>query len=373
MEYLSCFSGIGGLEVPGLKPSLCEIDPNCRSVLKKTYPKSKIYEDINEIEALKFNLICGGWPCQDISVAGKQRGLSGENSGLFYRFLEIAKIGNASTLVAENVPNLLKLQGGEVFREVLRLIYEAGFSHISWRSLNARWFQLPHHRNRIFLVASKNRDVCLSLLRPLPLQKREVTRSSSAGFYWTAGTHSLNYSVGYVPTLKIGSSVGIPSPPAVHYGDVVRPLSWQEAIKLQGFSPEFFLDLKPGDILKMAGNAVAKPVGAFVMSGVVSGERNFEPDFKKRQSDWLIGGVDEEIPINGYFDGAIHEPYLEKAKFGSCDLDSFLDFQSNQRLSIRAASGLLQRLDKSGIPCPEKLVKDLLSIRDQGVLGGVDG
>ena len=99
MDYLSCFSGIGGLEASDFTPTLCEIDKSCRIVLSRAYPNAIIYNDINSIDELKVELVCGGWPCQDISVAGNQKGLQGENSGLFYRFLDLARKGGADTLV----------------------------------------------------------------------------------------------------------------------------------------------------------------------------------------------------------------------------------------------------------------------------------
>ena len=359
MEYLSCFSGIGGLEATGVNPTFCEIDPDCREVLSRTHPNSIIHNDINNLEAKKFEIICGGWPCQDISVAGKQKGLKGKNSGLFYKFLDIAKRAGSKSLVAENVPNLLRLENGAVFKEVLRSLHTAGFKHISWRLLNARHFGLPHHRNRVFIIASKSQETAFTLFRPTPDKNYTANSHNVAGFYWTAGTHALNYSEGYVPTLKIGSSIGIASPPAVHYDNVVRQISWNEALKLQGFDPYYFADIKPTAIFKMAGNAVAKPVGKFVMDGVFEDKFHNEIKFQQIQSNWLDDGLGEAIPQSGYYDGKIHSPILKVVKNKSADLQKFLDLSSSNRLSHRAASGLLKRLSKSQTYCPSKLLEDL--------------
>ena len=362
MDYLSCFSGIGGLEAKGLNPILCETDLHCREVLARQYPNAKIYNDIFDIRQLKFDLICGGWPCQDISVAGNQKGLKGSNSKLFYQFVQLAVKGNATTLVAENVSNLIRMDQGDVFREVLRCLFESGYKHIAWRMLNARSFGLPHHRNRIFLIASKEMDLAFSIFRTLPCYGVEKKKSIAAGFYWTAGTHALNYSIGYVPTLKIGSTLGIPSPPAVHYGDVVRQLSSVEAIKLQGFEPTVFEKIRASEVFKMTGNAVARPVGEFIMSGVIEKKLSNELKFKEIQSNWLSDGLDEQIPLVGYFDGKIHEPYINNLPPQSSNLDEFIELDNRSRLSSRAASGLLNRLERSGTHCPKELMAELLSI-----------
>lgn len=359
MEYLSCFSGIGGLEATDSNPTFIEIDPDCRSVLARTHPNAKIQNDINNWKPQKFETICGGWPCQDISVAGKQKGLKGKNSGLFYKFLDIATSAGSKNLVAENVPNLLRMENGEVFKEVLRSLHNSGFKHISWRLINARDFGLPHHRNRVFIIASKSRDAAFTLFRQAPRHKHTSETSNVAGFYWTAGTHALNYSEGYIPTLKIGSSIGIPSPPAVHYDNVVRPISWQEALKLQGFDHDHFEGIKPTSIFKMAGNAVAKPVGNFVMDGLAKNILPGTIKFQEIQANWLDDGLGEAIPKAGYYDGIIHSPILKKEQNQSVDLENFLDLSSSARLSYRAASGLLKRLTKSGTYCPPNLLDDL--------------
>ncbi len=365
-DYLSCFSGIGGLEITSSNPILCEIDSNCRKILTRQFPNSRIIEDIHDVCDLSFDLITGGWPCQDISVAGRKRGLEGKNSGLFYRFIEIAKQGGAKTIVAENVTNLLRMENGAVFREVLKTIFDQGYEHIAWRTLNARSFGLPHHRNRVFIIASKSQDVAFTLFRPLPSIEQSSSPSKTAGFYWTAGTHALNYSKGYIPTLKVGSSINIPSPPAIHFDSVVRQLSCDEALRLQGFEPDLFSDLNKSAIYQMAGNAVSKPVGSFVMSGVSGNIKHQTVNFREIQSSLFFSGLDEGIPKDGYFDGKIHIPSLAKEGRKSSCLDSYIDFELSDRLSRRAAEGLLARLNKSGVSCPENLKQDLKTIVSVG-------
>mgnify|MGYP001440023019 CR=1 FL=1 len=90
-------------------------------------------EKLNEVlenydyEIIKCNVVVGGWPCQDISIAGKGKGLRGENSKMFYDMVNYAKNASAHTIIAENVPNLLKLDSGSVFREVINEFVKLNF------------------------------------------------------------------------------------------------------------------------------------------------------------------------------------------------------------------------------------------------------
>jgi DNA (cytosine-5)-methyltransferase 1 len=370
MEYLSCFSGIGGLEGTNPPIAFCEIDSECQKILIKRFPNSKIYDDINILHGSNCDVVTGGWPCQDISIAGKQKGLSGENSGLFYSLVRVAVESSAHTIIAENVPNLLKLEQGEVFKEVLREFSLNGYKYISWRTLNAREFGLPHNRNRVFMIASKLRNNCMSVFRPLPDLVQNVKSKIVAGFYWTAGTQSICYSIGYVPTIKVGSSLSIPSPPAIHFGNTVRQLSPSEALSLQGFDSTLFEGIKKSTIYRMAGNAVARPLGRFVVDGVLNEIRHNEKNILPKQLEMFNGfnSVDSsresnKIPLNGYFEkGILQQVKVKKPQKLASNLDDFIDLEDFQPLSIRAATGLLRRLERSGQSCPVELKIQLETI-----------
>jgi len=357
MKYLSCFSGVGGLEGSAPPFAVCEIDKNCQSVLKKKYKETKIIDDVKSIKGFSVDTIVGGWPCQDLSVAGKKKGLAGENSGLFYAFTNAAIETKSRTLIAENVTNLLRLQSGKVFLEVLRELNEKGFKYISWRVLNARQFGLPHSRNRVFIIASYDKENCYSLFRETPLIKLKVAKFQADGFYWTAGSQSINYSKGYVPTIKVGSGLAIASPPAVIYRDIVRQLTTSEAIKLQGFKVSDFEGLKDNVIFKMVGNAVAVPVGRFVVDGVAKKKRPKNVEFELTQESLFDNEIDSNqlIPRVGFYDGKIHAVKLDHPAILASNLAAFLDENEKNKLSQRAAAGLLNRLRISGHNCPEKL------------------
>ena len=364
LSYISCFSGIGGLEGTVAPSHICEIDPECRKVLQSRYPNVTAVEDVKNFIGVTGDIMVGGWPCQDLSIAGRKKGLTGSNSSLFYAFLEVADNAGAHSVIAENVTNLLKMEQGRVFAEVIREFSRKGFRYIAWRTLNARNFGLPHHRNRIYFVASKHPELSLTLFREFPKFESSPT-PEIAGFYWTAGTQSICYSKGYVPTIKVGSSISIPSPPAVHFDDVARQISPREALALQGFDVSDFEGMKKkSDLYRMAGNAVAVPVGNFVVDAVLEDLR--PGDYRKERQTGLFDNEPNwaEIPETGYFEDDLWTINCAPPKSLACNLSDFIDKTDRSMLSSRAISGLLRRLDASGMKCPKTLRQLLLSIKE---------
>lgn len=349
-RYISLFSGAGGLEFPESKPEVfCELDSSCHDVLRRRFKDVDIHSDVRTLVPPRADVVVGGWPCQDISVAGKQRGLSGKNSGLFYHMPRIAKASKARIIVAENVPNLIRMGGGSMFRQVLSEFRKSGFPVVAWRVLNARQFGLPQQRKRVLMVATKDIDHVWALFRDTSFirRPRKGKAVEAAGFYTTAGSRSICYSRGYVPTLKVGSSLSIPGPPGLFYYGVVRKASMNECIRLQGFSPKAFLGVNSKDVFRMMGNAVPLPIGHFVTSGLsIKADR---PEMSP-EKEGHIG--DAGVAIGGeIFSIKIDLP----ARLAE-NLGDFIDAESEERLSQRAASGLLRRLRRSGITCPAPLV-----------------
>ncbi|MBU1483217.1 MAG: DNA (cytosine-5-)-methyltransferase [Gammaproteobacteria bacterium] len=157
----SLFSGIGGLELGLERAGLgrvvwqCESDPFARRVLAKHWPDAHRYDDIKTMglcgKIEQVEVICGGFPCQDISVAGKGAGISGERSGLFYELMRIVRLVRPRVVVLENVSALTSRGLGEVLGELA----EAGFD-AEWSSISAGAIAAPHRRERIFIVAYAN-------------------------------------------------------------------------------------------------------------------------------------------------------------------------------------------------------------------------
>jgi len=158
----SLFSGIGGLELglewAGLGPTIWQVeqDDYCRRVLARHWPDAKRYEDVRHVgrtNLVPSDIICGGFPCQDISVAGKRAGLVGARSGLFYEFARIIRELRPRYAVLENVTALLADGLGSVLSELAASGYDAEWDCVSASSVGA-----PHQRDRIFILAYPTSD-----------------------------------------------------------------------------------------------------------------------------------------------------------------------------------------------------------------------
>jgi len=154
----SLFSGIGGLELGLERAGLghvvwqCEIDSWCRQVLAKHWPEATRYEDVRSVgraNAAPVDVICGGFPCQDVSLAGKRAGLDGARSGLWFEYRRIVEELAPSVVVIENVLGL-RTSG---LRRVLADLAALGFD-AEWSDLAASDVGAPHRRRRLFIVAT---------------------------------------------------------------------------------------------------------------------------------------------------------------------------------------------------------------------------
>ena len=160
MNVLDLFSGIGGfslgLERAGFKTvAFCEIDKKCHLVLKKHWPNVPIFDDVKNLKGddinEKIEIICGGFPCQDISFAGKGAGIKGERSGLWQEFHRLIKEIKPKYAIIENV-SALRSRGLE---DVLRSLAEIGYD-AQWHCIPACAIGAPHRRDRIWIIAYPN-------------------------------------------------------------------------------------------------------------------------------------------------------------------------------------------------------------------------
>jgi DNA (cytosine-5)-methyltransferase 1 len=164
LKLLSLFAGIGGFEL-GLERSgafetvaQCEIDPFCNKVLAKHWPNVKRYGDVRELTAARLaadgiavDAICGGFPCQDISIAGPGGGLAGKRSGLWHEYARLIGEIRPQFVIVENVSELLGNGMGDVLGALASLGYDAEWDSISAADVGAR-----HKRNRVWIVAYPN-------------------------------------------------------------------------------------------------------------------------------------------------------------------------------------------------------------------------
>jgi len=156
----SLFSGIGGLEL-GLERAgmkclwQVEIDPYCQKVLRKHWPEADLHSDIRECGSASLvpvDLICGGFPCQPHSLAGKRQA-SGDERDLWGEFARVVCELRPRWVLAENVPGLLSSESGRFFGRVLRDLAALGYC-VEWESIPAAAVGAPHRRDRIFMLAN---------------------------------------------------------------------------------------------------------------------------------------------------------------------------------------------------------------------------
>ena len=164
MKVLDLFSGIGmfslGLERAGMKTvAFCENDLGCRQVLREHWPEVPIFKDVKNLTAKSLakevgktiDVICGGFPCQDISVAGKKKGLKGEKSGLWKEFKRLIEEVKPRYALVENVANL-RSRG---LAQIIKDLWEIGYMG-EWHILSARGVGAPHLRERIWIITYPN-------------------------------------------------------------------------------------------------------------------------------------------------------------------------------------------------------------------------
>tara|TARA_R100000988_G_scaffold102637_1_gene78822 strand:- start:681 stop:1601 length:921 start_codon:yes stop_codon:yes gene_type:complete len=162
MKILDLFAGIGGFSyaahnlVGGYTTTqFVEIDPYCQSVLRKNFPNIPIHDDIKTFKGKpkQFDVLTAGFPCQDLSVAGKQRGIGeGTRSGLFYEIIRLLGEIQPEFVLFENVRNLLSHENGTTFQEVLFQIAKAGYD-AEWSLISARDMGACHLRQRLWILA----------------------------------------------------------------------------------------------------------------------------------------------------------------------------------------------------------------------------
>lgn len=159
----SLFAGIGGFDLgferEGFRVAWqCEIDTNAQRILRHRFPNVELHADIRKLDAAKLHrvdVICGGFPCQDLSTGGKRAGLNGERSSLFYDAMRIVRTVRPRVVVLENVPGLLTSNNGNDFASVLREMGNGwNCSSIGWRVLDSQHFGVAQRRRRIFIVGS---------------------------------------------------------------------------------------------------------------------------------------------------------------------------------------------------------------------------
>jgi DNA (cytosine-5)-methyltransferase 1 len=156
LNVLDLFSGIGGfslgLERAGMRTvGFCEIEPYCQAVLKQHWPDVPCHDDVRTLRGSDFKnieIICGGFPCQDISVAGNQLGIEGPRSGLWKEYRRLVSEIRPRFVIVENVAALLSVGMGALLADLASIGYDA-----EWHCIPASAVGAPHLRDRVWIIA----------------------------------------------------------------------------------------------------------------------------------------------------------------------------------------------------------------------------
>ncbi|MFC8531370.1 DNA cytosine methyltransferase [Nocardia sp. NPDC057227] len=370
------FAGIGGLEL-GLSASgwqtelLCEIDPGARAVLEARFPGIPVHPDVTRLRSLPqgTELVSAGFPCQDLSQAGRTAGISGTRSGLVDEIFRLVRRRRGPRwLLLENVPFMLQLGRGAAMRHITGALDELGYTW-AYRVVDARAFGLPQRRQRVLLLASRTEDPRRVLLAEDagPLDQGDPAHDP-CGFYWTEGVRGLGWAVNAVPTLKGGSALGIASPPAVRLpaGEIVTP-GIEDGERLQGFAagwtePALTVPgFRQGHRWKLVGNAVSVRMAEWVGSRLDSTADPLPdgPELAPGQpwpsAAWGRAGRAYRAPVSTW---PVHEPY-----------EGLADYLTGSRLlSARATAGFLRRTGMGTLRFPPGFLDDVETHLDR--MGG---
>lgn len=365
LHVVGLFAGIGGIEL-GLHLSghktvlLCEVDEAAQAILRARFSREPLVGDVRDIDRLPpADLVCAGFPCQDLSQAGRTAGITGRRSGLVSEVFRLVDGRQPEWLLLENVPFMLQLDRGHAMTYLTRELTVRGYTW-AYRVVDSRAFGLPQRRKRVVLLASRVQDPRAVLFADDVGAPAEPDLSAvGCGFYWTEGIRGLGWAVDAVPTLKGGSTVGIPSAPAIRLprGEGIVVPDIRDAERLQGFLADWTLPateagMRRGVRWKLVGNAVSVPMAQWVgerlaQPGSYDGSRDRSLGAKWPHAAW--GDAQHSCAVN-VSDWPVRHPRPH-----------LLDFLQHPLapLSVRATAGFLARTRRGRLRFPPGFLEDV--------------
>jgi DNA (cytosine-5)-methyltransferase 1 len=365
-RVVGLFAGIGGVE-RGLARAghetllFCENEPAAMAVLADRFAGIELHDDVCTLERLPEDttLVVAGFPCQDLSQAGSTKGLAGARSGLVGEVFRLIEAQRTPWLLLENVPFMLQLGRGEAMNVITERLEDLGYRW-AYRVVDARAFGLPQRRRRVYLVASLEGDPRHVLFADEAGEQRDAELNGhpvACGFYWTEGSRGLGWAVDAVPTLKGGSTIGIPSPPAIWMPDgrVVTP-DIRDAERLQGFTAGWTQAAetvaKKGARWKLVGNAVSVPAAAWIGRRMRKPGRLLDLPTQPLHGHRHWPTAAWNCGEGRFAVGASEWPVLWKAK----PLLTFLKYPSSP-LSAKATGGFLSRTRTAKLRFPPGFIR----------------
>lgn len=366
------FAGIGGIEL-GLHEAghqtrfLCEWDESARTVLRHRFPDSELVGDVSELDRLPpLDLLTAGFPCQDLSQAGRTAGISGTRSGLVQHVFRLLDSSPAppTWLLLENVSFMLSLDGGRAMEWLTGELERRGWAW-AYRVVDSRAFGVPQRRQRVLMLASPTEDPRPALFNEDAGEPETPTalEGVACGFYWTEGLRGLGWAVDSVPTLKGGSGLGIPSPPAIWEpgtGRIVTP-SIEDAERLQGFPAGWTAAVEQSrgrgasNRWKLVGNAVTVGAASWLGGRLMTHETYAPPasdihlDRGTRwpRAAWGTPNERRAVPLS-----------MWPVRTSRPPLKEFLEHPTKP-LSARASRGFLERARRSSLRFPPGLLTEV--------------
>lgn len=370
LKVAGLFAGIGGVEL-GLRQAghestlLCEIEPGAQAVLKKRFRGIALHDDVTTLKALPrdIELLTGGFPCQDLSQAGQTAGiLKGTRSSLVGEVFRLIRRHEVPWVLLENVPFMLKLDSGRAMSLLADAFEELGYAW-AYRVVNSMAFGVPQRRERVLFLASRcgdPREVLFADEVEEPQVAPDQVGRLACGFYWTEGARGLGWAVDAVPTLKGGSTIGIPSPPAILLPDgTLGTPDIRDAERMQGFAEDWTspssMVAKAGHRWKLIGNAVTVDVFKWV------GERLRRPDPDGASLAGTRIVIGRGWPRAGWNvgDGRFGREFSTYPVFVDRPALGGWLHHPLKPLSVRAARGFLTRAEGSSLRFPPGLLASI--------------
>lgn len=369
------FAGIGGFELgfekEGFRNALmCEIDPIARRVLSDRFPGVDIVPDVRDVSDLptETEVLCAGFPCQDLSSIGEKKGMAGSRSSLVREVFRILERNRVEWVVFENVPFMLILNNAETIKTIGSELTRLGYKW-AYRQIDSGVF-VPQKRERVYVVASLHHDPRSVVFRSNSKGPPQIDFdhfSVPIGFYWTEGKYALGMRADGIPTLKAGSTIGIPSPPAILFPDgTVATPDIRDAERLQGFPADWTHAAeevaKTSFRWRLVGNAVTVDTIRWLAKGIAA-----PAEFRRRINSEPISNGSTVWPKAAFnIDGSNMAVELSPWPVSKRHphIATFLRYPVKP-LSHKAVAGFLSRLRAGGLRRPEYFEKALEAFKNK--------
>ncbi|AOQ26765.1 DNA methyltransferase [Vibrio phage S4-7] len=283
MKILDLFSGIGsfalGFKEAGYNVSrFCEIEDYCVKILNKNFPDVPVDKDIKQLhcDEGEYDVLLGGFPCQDISIAGKGKGLSGDRSGLWFEYKRLINEARPKYAVIENVSALL----GRGLEIILQDLAEIGYD-ATWTTFDSKYFGVPQRRRRVYIVAVRdgipsNTDMFEFGRRDLT-QCREGLESFNESFRWDfeegkGDKHTFTFytrqrsnefkETGLSGTLAKRDYKSFTD--IVSHNNIIRRVTPRERLRLQGIPDDWFDGCSLTKAQQFTCNGMSVPVVRYI-------------------------------------------------------------------------------------------------------------